>query len=42
MTTVYLARDLGHNRRVGVKVLRPEWFAALGPAGLWRFGDSEI
>jgi eukaryotic-like serine/threonine-protein kinase len=30
MATVYLARDLKHNRRVAVKVLRPEIAAALG------------
>jgi tRNA A-37 threonylcarbamoyl transferase component Bud32/tetratricopeptide (TPR) repeat protein len=31
MATVYLARDLKHNRRVALKVLRPELTAALGP-----------
>jgi serine/threonine protein kinase len=30
MATVYLARDLKHNRRVALKVLRPELAAALG------------
>ncbi|HKP30436.1 MAG TPA: protein kinase, partial [Gemmatimonadales bacterium] len=30
MATVYLGHDLRHNRRVAVKVLRPEWSAALG------------
>src|SRR5467141_1461038 len=30
MATVYLARDLRHNRSVAVKVLRPELTAALG------------
>jgi serine/threonine-protein kinase len=30
MATVYLARDLRHNRRVAVKVLRPELAAVLG------------
>ena len=30
MATVYLAEDLRHNRRVAVKVLRPELSAALG------------
>jgi TolB-like protein/tRNA A-37 threonylcarbamoyl transferase component Bud32 len=30
MATVYLARDLKHNRQVAVKVLRPELAAALG------------
>jgi serine/threonine-protein kinase len=31
MATVYLARDLKHERQVAVKVLRPELAAALGP-----------
>jgi serine/threonine-protein kinase len=31
MATVYLARDLKHDRRVALKVLRPELSAALGP-----------
>ena len=31
MATVYLARDLKHDRDVAVKVLRPELAAALGP-----------
>ncbi len=31
MATVYLARDLKHDRRVAIKVLRPELAAALGP-----------
>ncbi|MGH7569779.1 MAG: protein kinase domain-containing protein [Gemmatimonadales bacterium] len=31
MATVYLARDLKHERAVAVKVLRPELSAALGP-----------
>ncbi|MGH7470108.1 MAG: protein kinase domain-containing protein [Longimicrobiales bacterium] len=30
MATVYLAEDLRHNRRVAIKVLRPELAAALG------------
>ncbi len=30
MATVYLARDLKHHRKVGVKVLRPELAAVLG------------
>ncbi len=30
MATVYLARDLKHNRQVAVKVLRPNLAAALG------------
>jgi serine/threonine-protein kinase len=31
MATVYLARDVKHERQVAVKVLRPELAAALGP-----------
>ncbi len=31
MATVYLAQDLKHDRKVAVKVLRPELAAALGP-----------
>ena len=31
MATVYLARDLKHDRQVALKVLRPELSAALGP-----------
>ena len=31
MATVYLARDLKHDRKVALKVLRPELAAALGP-----------
>ncbi len=31
MATVYLARDLRHERQVAIKVLRPELAAALGP-----------
>jgi serine/threonine-protein kinase len=31
MATVYLARDVKHDRRVAIKVLRPELAAALGP-----------
>ena len=30
MATVYLAQDLRHNRRVAVKVLRPELAAVIG------------
>src|SRR5688572_14593675 len=30
MATVYLARDLKHNRKVALKVLRPELAAVLG------------
>ena len=32
MATVYQARDRKHDRRVAVKVLRPELAASLGPA----------
>jgi serine/threonine-protein kinase len=31
MATVYLARDIKHNRNVALKVLRPELGAVLGP-----------
>ena len=31
MATVYLARDLRHDRKVALKVLRPELAAVLGP-----------
>ena len=31
MATVYLAEDLKHERRVALKVLKPEFAAALGP-----------
>jgi TolB-like protein/tRNA A-37 threonylcarbamoyl transferase component Bud32 len=31
MATVYLARDLKHDRKVAIKILRPELAAALGP-----------
>ena len=36
MATVYLARDLKHERQVAVKVLRPELAAALGPERFLR------
>ncbi|MEE8362025.1 MAG: serine/threonine-protein kinase, partial [Gemmatimonadales bacterium] len=36
MATVYLARDLKHNRQVAVKVLRPDLAAALGPERFLR------
>ena len=36
MATVYLAEDLRHNRRVAVKVLRPELAGALGPERFLR------
>src|ERR671910_18870 len=31
MATVYLARDIRHQRRIALKVLRPELAATLGP-----------
>src|SRR5438128_11575030 len=36
MATVYLARDLKHDRLVALKVLRPELAAALGPERFLR------
>jgi serine/threonine protein kinase/Flp pilus assembly protein TadD len=36
MATVYLARDLKHNRRVALKVLHPELAATLGPERFLR------
>jgi TolB-like protein/Tfp pilus assembly protein PilF/tRNA A-37 threonylcarbamoyl transferase component Bud32 len=36
MATVYLAEDLKHDRRVAVKVLRPELAASLGPERFLR------
>ena len=36
MATVYLAEDLKHDRRVAVKVLRPELAAVLGPERFLR------
>ena len=36
MATVYLAHDVRHDRRVAVKVLRPEIAAAVGVTGLLR------
>ena len=36
MATVYLAHDVRHDRRVAVKVLRPEIAAAVGAKGLLR------
>jgi len=36
MATVYLAEDLRHERRVAVKVLRPELASALGPERFLR------
>ncbi len=36
MATVYLARDIRHERNVAVKVLRPELAVALGPERFMR------
>ena len=36
MATVYLARDVRHDRRVALKVLRPELAASLGPERFLR------
>ena len=36
MATVYLARDLKHDRPVALKVLRPDLAAALGPERFLR------
>ena len=36
MATVYLARDLKHDRQVAIKVLRPELASALGPERFLR------
>lgn len=36
MATVYLAHDVKHDRKVAVKVLRPELAAALGPERFLR------
>ena len=36
MAIVYLAHDLKHDRRVAVKVLRPDLAAALGPERFLR------
>ena len=36
MATVYLARDLKHDRPVALKVLRPELAASLGPERFQR------
>ena len=35
MATVYLAEDLKHDRKVTIKVLKPELAAVLGADGLW-------
>jgi serine/threonine-protein kinase len=36
MATVYLAQDLNRDRKVAIKVLRPELAAALGPQRFLR------
>jgi tetratricopeptide (TPR) repeat protein len=36
MATVYLAEDIKHHRQVGIKVLRPDLAAALGPERFLR------
>jgi len=36
MATVYLAQDLKHDRKVALKVLRPELAATMGPARFFR------
>ncbi len=36
MATVYLAHDIKHDRRVAVKVLRPELATVLGPERFLR------
>ncbi len=36
MATVYLGRDLKHNRPVAIKVLRPELAAVIGPERFLR------
>src|SRR6266850_6009930 len=36
MATVYLAHDLKHDRKVAIKVLRPELAAVLGPERFLR------
>ena len=40
MATVYLARDLRHDRPVALKVLHPELGAALGPERFLREVDT--
>ncbi len=40
MATVYLARDLKHDRQVAVKVLRPELAAVLGAEPRRKSGPS--
>ena len=35
MATVYQAQDLRHDRRVALKLLRPELAAVIGPSGSW-------
>ena len=36
MATVYLANDLKHDRKVAIKVMRPELAAAIGPEWFLR------
>ena len=40
MATVYLARDLRHDRLVALKVMRPELAATLGPERFLRRSAS--
>jgi len=42
MATVYLAQDLKHDRKVAVKVLKPELAAVLGAARAYLGGDSGV
>jgi predicted unusual protein kinase regulating ubiquinone biosynthesis (AarF/ABC1/UbiB family) len=42
MATVYLTEDLKHDRKVAVKVLRPELAAALGSVSDVRVADVGI
>jgi len=39
MATVYLARDLKHDRQVAIKVLKPELAAAVDPERFLRVSD---
>ncbi len=40
MATVYLAKDLKHNRNVALKVLKPELAAVVGPSVSWLKSKS--
>ncbi|MBE0592424.1 MAG: hypothetical protein IH616_08500 [Gemmatimonadales bacterium] len=43
MATVYLAHDVKHDRKVALKVLRPELAAVIGASGFWpRSGPRRI